>query len=101
MPALANPRNCRRGRRLNREQLEAIHDTRKKARSHLRLFQPDVYEIASHVAELGLAAHAFELDARGYTVVLPVKVAPGEFIQRLTDTILRLARERSGEAATD
>ena len=81
---------------LSREQLEALHDTREKARSGLRSFQPDTSEIANHIAELGLAEYAFELDAKGYTVIPPEKVAPPDFTQSLTDTILRVAQERTG-----
>ena len=86
------------GAALGREQLEAMHDRREEARSKLRSFQPDASEIADRVAELGLAAQAFELDARGYTVIPPDKVATGEFVQRLTDTVLRVARIRTGVA---
>lgn len=81
---------------LSPEQLEVIHDRREMARSGLRTFRPDASEIANRISELGLAAHAFELDSRGYTVIPPEKVASGDFIECLTDTILRVARERTG-----
>ena len=80
---------------LSREQLRTIHDRREKARSGLRSFA-DASEIADRVTELGLATHVAELDAKGYTVIAPENVAPGEFVGRLTDTVLRVARKRTG-----
>ena len=48
------------------------------------------------VLELGLDPYVAELDRDGYTVIPPDRVAPPEFIERLRDAVLRVARERTG-----
>lgn len=50
----------------------------------------------ARVQELGLESYVQELDVNGYTVLPPEKVAPADFIQRLTDTVLRVITERTG-----
>jgi len=49
------------------------------------------------IRELGLESHVLELDAYGYTVVAPEKVAAPEFVDRVRETVLRLVEERTGE----
>ncbi len=48
------------------------------------------------VLELGLDPYVAELDRDGYTVIPPDRVAPPEFIERVRDAVLRVARERTG-----
>lgn len=81
---------------LSREQLKAIYDAQKAARSKIRRPKPTTHEIAEQVAELGLEANALELDAKGFTVIPPEKASTPEFVKRVTDTILRVAEERTG-----
>ena len=81
---------------LSREQLAAIHLARENVRGRLRSSQPPTYKFADRVSALGLGSHALELDARGYTVIPPEKVAPGEFVERVTQAILRVAEQRTG-----
>jgi hypothetical protein len=45
------------------------------------------------VRELGLDAHAVDLETKGYTVLPPGTAAPREFCDQLRDTILRIDRE--------
>ncbi len=81
---------------LSREQLKAIYEAQKGARSQRRPARPSTYEIAEQVAKLGLEANALELDAKGYTVIPPEKATTPEFVQRVIDAILRVAEERTG-----
>lgn len=56
-------------------------------------------ELDSTLAQIhafGLESNVLELDALGLTVVSPDKVAPPEFADRLRETILRIATERTG-----
>jgi hypothetical protein len=48
------------------------------------------------IQQLGLEAHIAELDAVGYTVIPPEKVAPPDFIERLRNAVLRISSERRG-----
>ena len=48
------------------------------------------------IEALGLEAHVARLDNYGYTVIPPEKVAPPEFIERITNAVLRVAKERTG-----
>ncbi len=48
------------------------------------------------IVELGLEDNAAKLDAYGYTVVPPDKVAPPDFLERIRSAVLRLAHERTG-----
>ena len=81
---------------LSGHQLVTLHKAREDARAGLRSEPPSSVEISDRVAELGLESHAFELDSSGYTVIPPEKVAPPEFVKRVSDTILRVAQERTG-----
>ncbi|MCZ6888244.1 MAG: phytanoyl-CoA dioxygenase family protein [Gammaproteobacteria bacterium] len=83
---------------LSREQLKAIYDRQKKARARIVPGKPTTYTIGEQVEKLGLERHAVELDAKGYTVIPPDKVASHEFVQRVTDTVLRVAEQRTGVA---
>ena len=86
------------GAALSRERLLELYEAREQARSHIHSHRPSTAEIADRVAGLGLASHAFELDSKGYTVIPPEAVASPEFIQRVTDAILRVAERRTGVA---
>lgn len=81
---------------LSREQLKALYDQRKALRAKMKPTKPTTYEMTEQVAELGLESYALALDAKGYTVIPPEKVAPLEFVQRVIETILRVAEERTG-----
>ena len=49
------------------------------------------------VKELGLEQNIVDLDSYGFTVIPPEKVAaPDGFLERITDTVLRIAKERTG-----
>ena len=48
------------------------------------------------IKELGLEPNILELDVYGFTVIPPEKVAPPEFLERIRDTVLRIAKERTG-----
>ena len=48
------------------------------------------------ICELGLEPHIAELDAVGYTVVPPEKVAPPQFLARIRDAVQRISGERRG-----
>ena len=48
------------------------------------------------VKEFGLEANITELNTYGFTVIQPEKVAPQEFLNRMRNTVLRIAQERSG-----
>lgn len=49
------------------------------------------------IKELGLEENIVDLDTYGFTVISPEKVAaPEGFLERITDTILRIAKERTG-----
>jgi hypothetical protein len=50
----------------------------------------------SEIARLGLERQVAELDAYGYTIVPPERVAPPEFVQRLRNSILDVAERRIG-----
>lgn len=45
---------------------------------------------------LGLEPHIVDLDAYGFTVIPPEKVAPPDFLERIRETVLRIASERTG-----
>jgi len=48
------------------------------------------------VRALGLEKYVAELENYGYTVVPPEHVATGEFVERVTDAVLRVIEERTG-----
>ncbi len=56
--------------------------------------------VYKRIKELDLEQHVMDLDAYGFTVVPPEKVAPPEFLTRIRDTVLRIANERTGEDLT-
>ena len=55
----------------------------------------DDYE--AKIAELGLGEYIEAVDAQGFAVIPPEKVAPPEFIERIRSAVLRVAEERTGE----
>ena len=55
----------------------------------------DEYE--AKIAELGLGEYIEVVDAQGFAVIPPEKVAPPEFIERIRSAVLRVAEERTGE----
>jgi len=48
------------------------------------------------IRELVLDEHVSDLDAYGFTIVPKEKVAPDKFLNRITETVLRVATERTG-----
>lgn len=50
----------------------------------------------NRIKELGLEAHVFDIETYGFTVVPPEKVASREFFERARETVLRIARDRTG-----
>ncbi len=48
------------------------------------------------IKELGLESHVVDIETYGFTVVPAEKVAPRDFFERVRETVLRIARERSG-----
>ena len=48
------------------------------------------------IKELELEPHIVDLDAYGFTVIPPEKVAPPDFLERIRETVLRIASERTG-----
>lgn len=48
------------------------------------------------IKELGLESHVFDIETYGFTVVPPEKVASREFFERVRETVLRIARDRTG-----
>ncbi|MEE3279957.1 MAG: hypothetical protein VX211_09270, partial [Pseudomonadota bacterium] len=54
------------------------------------------------IKELELEPHIVDLDAYGFTVIPPEKVAPLDFLERIRETVLQVAAERTGiELAID
>ena len=51
----------------------------------------------AEVRDLGLKEYCDLADEQGFAVVPPEKVAPPEFIERLRNTVLRVAEERTGQ----
>lgn len=49
------------------------------------------------VRELGLQEYCELADEQGFAVIPPEKVAPPEFIERLRNTVLRVAEQRTGQ----
>ena len=56
----------------------------------------NVNDLYRQIRELDLEQNVSELDAYGFTIVPPEKVATEAFRQRITDTVLRVAHERTG-----
>ena len=50
----------------------------------------------NRIKELGLESHVFDIETYGFTVVPPEKVASREFFERVRETVLRIARDRTG-----
>ena len=48
------------------------------------------------IKELALEPHIVDLDSYGFTVIPPEKVAPLDFLERIRETVLRIAAERTG-----
>ena len=61
-----------------------------KATKHLN-------KIYNEIRELGLEQNVAELEAYGFTVVEPQKVASPQFIDQLADAIVAVARKRKGQ----
>lgn len=62
---------------------------------------PELTEIWNDVIKHDLVQHIAELDAFGFTVVAPEKVAPPDVQQRLKDAILDLHDARTGQKIDD
>ena len=48
------------------------------------------------IKELGLESHVLDIETYGFTVVPAEKVVARNFFERVRETVLRIARERSG-----
>jgi ectoine hydroxylase-related dioxygenase (phytanoyl-CoA dioxygenase family) len=69
-------------------QMSSLRDAARAAESQAR--------VLSAIRDLKLESNAWELDARGYTVLTPAQVADGGLSHGLLDRIVALAREREG-----
>lgn len=70
----------------------------------MQMAPPATDELAltfASVRRLGLEQNIAELDAFGYTVVEPDKVAPPEFHKRMLEAILEVHERNTGERITD
>ena len=54
--------------------------------------------IYTRIKELGLESHVMDVDTYGFTVIPPEKVASPDFLERMRETVLRIAQERTGNA---
>ena len=61
----------------------------------------DMAQVWREVRTLGLENHVAELEATGYTVVPPEKVAPPEFVNRLRVALARVTKRRLGGDVLD
>ena len=50
----------------------------------------------NRIKELDLESHVFDIDTYGFTIVPAEKVASREFFERVRETVLRIARDRTG-----
>ncbi len=55
-------------------------------------------DYAGKVSELGLEEYVDLVAEQGFAVIPPEKVAPPEFVERVRSAVLRVAKERTGEA---
>ncbi|MYE12785.1 MAG: phytanoyl-CoA dioxygenase family protein [Gammaproteobacteria bacterium] len=78
---------------LTREQLKALYEA-KKARPPV--FRAPQQDIVGRLEELGLTEYALQLDHQGYAVVPPERVSTPDFVERVRETVLRVAKERTG-----
>jgi ectoine hydroxylase-related dioxygenase (phytanoyl-CoA dioxygenase family) len=62
---------------------------------------PDLAEIYRDLIKHDLVEHVAELDAFGFTVVPPEKVAPPEFHEQLREALLTVHERRTGHRITD
>src|SRR5262249_45759962 len=60
----------------------------------------DLLPIYADIRRLGLESCVAELDAFGFTVIPPERIAPPEFHARLRDAILSVHERRSGQRVT-
>jgi hypothetical protein len=63
--------------------------------------QSDVHDLYADIVKADLVENIAELDAFGYTVVPPEKVAPIEFTHRLRDTLVDVHERRTGHRMHD
>ena len=54
--------------------------------------------IYKRIKEHGLESHVMDIDTYGFTVIPPEKVATPDFLERMRETVLRIAEERTGNA---
>ena len=52
--------------------------------------------IYTRIKELGLESYVMDIDTYGFTVIPPEKVANSDFLERMRETVLRIAQERTG-----
>lgn len=78
---------------LTREQLKALYEARK---ARPPVFGAPQQDTVGRLEELGLTEYALQLDHQGYSVVPPERVSTPDFVERVRDTVLRVAKERTG-----
>ena len=78
---------------LTREQLKALYEAKKQRPAIFGRAEKDIME---RLSELGLTEYALQVDHKGYTVIPPELVATPEFVEKIRDTVLRVAKERTG-----
>ena len=52
--------------------------------------------IYTRIKELGLESYVMDIDTYGFTVIPPEKVATPDFLERMRETVLSIAQERTG-----
>jgi ectoine hydroxylase-related dioxygenase (phytanoyl-CoA dioxygenase family) len=57
---------------------------------------PNLNKVYGEIRRLGLEQNVAELETYGFTVIEPGKAAPMEFVDRLADKVLEVARKRGG-----
>jgi hypothetical protein len=54
--------------------------------------------VLAEIRRLNLEVHAWELDAQGFTVLEPSRVASPDFVDRLRESVIQSVRSREGDA---
>lgn len=78
---------------LTREELKALYERRQQRPP---MFGTPQEDIVGRLEALGLNEYALQLDHQGYTVVPPQLVSTPDFVGRVRDAVLRVAKERTG-----
>ena len=76
--------------------VDAVTEEPDTRRNHQTLEPTALDAYYQPIEDLGLERYVARLDNHGYTVVPPDVVAPPEFLERITNAVLRVAHERTG-----